>query len=204
MITIQSYDLCAPGGRVLLKKFSVHISDGEKVAITGPNGCGKSTLLRQIAGIESLTNTGLFKIKAERISYIPTRPLDLLLPWATVRENIMLFSLISKKYIHDVELKIKSYAEQMLIKDKTGLFLHQKAFELSSGMQALATIFCALIQSPTLLIADEIFSTLSISSRQSMAQWLREQSITIVFASHDTSFINALGARCIPIDKYIP
>ena len=202
MITILPHDLRAPNGQILLSNFSFHISVGEHVAIMGPNGCGKSTLLRQIVNIEPQRNSSAFQITEERISYIPTRPLDLILPWATVEENISIFSLMSRRNQDRVRHDAKFFAKLMMIDIES--FLKKKVFKLSSGMQAMASIFCAFIQSPTLLIADEIFSTLAESPRNRIALWLKEKPITMVCVSHDSNFIDTLQARIVQLDSFIP
>ena len=195
------HDILAPDGRVLLRKFSASIEHGEHVALTGPNGCGKSVLLRQIAGIGAERKSEFFIINHNRISYIPTRPQDLILPWATFAENIGLFSSITHEANDDIQQSLDIYAKRMGI--SLNYFRHQTIYKLSNGQQALAAIFCALIQRPKILIADEIFSALAEKPRRNIATFLREQKITIICASHDADFINTLGARCLLLDPYM-
>ena len=52
MIRANGLDLRSPDGRILLKGLSFNLSEGERLAFSGPNGCGKSTLLRFVAGLE--------------------------------------------------------------------------------------------------------------------------------------------------------
>lgn len=198
MIRVAEHDVYALDGRLLLKQFSMTVACGEMVAVTGPNGCGKSTLLRQLAGVENCSPSA-FRVTASRRSYIPTRPLELLLPWETVSKNIALFS--SACRISSQEELVNAYANEMQI--DTSHFLNQKAYALSSGQQALAAIFCALIQRPQLLIADEVFSFLAPGPKKRMAKWVRSQSLTLVCASHDEPFISELGARRICLEPFV-
>lgn len=200
MITIDPHDVLAPDGRVLLRNFSAAITLGEQVALVGPNGCGKTTLLRQIAGVEPQRQINAFRVDHARISYLPTRPLDLVLPWASFSENIKLFSAAANEPLKTVQSNFVQYAAHMHIDEKT--FITKATYKMSSGQQAMTAIFCALIQRPTLLIADEIFSTLAETPRLAIAKWLLEMNLTIVCASHDEDFIDTLGARRIRLDGY--
>lgn len=205
MINIQPQDIKTVDGRILLRQFSASVASGERVALTGPNGCGKSTILRLIAGVDSpgsgIRGRFLMDLERMKISYLPTRPLDLILPWASVEKNITLFSNMCHKDIRHVFQQFESYASGM--EQDSTLFRHQIAYKLSSGHQAFVAIFCALIQSPELLIADEIFSTLAEKTKGYMAAWLTKHNFTMVLASHDSDFINALGARRISLDPYL-
>ena len=74
----------AYGDRAVLAPFALDLRAGETVAILGPSGAGKSTLLKQVAGLLP----GLETPVAGNVAWMAQQ--DLLLPWATIRENVLL------------------------------------------------------------------------------------------------------------------
>lgn len=191
----------APDGRELLKGIFFELKEGEKLAFSGPNGCGKSTLLREIAGLEDNSDGISRSISATQMSYLPTRPLDLLLPWNTVNQNIMMFTKLAFHKGVDSSSLTNSYGR--IFGYDLSPMADKETYRLSSGQQALLAIFCAVIQRPKVLIADEIFSTLSETVRSSVASALKDLKITTVCATHDSDFIEAIEARVFKLDTYV-
>ncbi len=85
---VKSFD-----GKNVLENISASIQEGEFVSFVGPSGCGKSTLLNMIANVEKPTNGNVTyndKQVQEQdvVSYMPQQ--DLLLPWRSALQNIVL------------------------------------------------------------------------------------------------------------------
>lgn len=202
MISLKKQNIKAQNGRILLQNFSLSISQNERVALIGPNGSGKSTLLRQIAKIETGKHVAHVDFrKPFRMSYIPTRPLDLILPWFSFERNISFFSSIANVPLETTHDCFYDYMSS--INYDTKLFFKRKVYLMSSGQQALLAIFCALIQNPTILIIDEIFSTLSDGVKKRVIKLLSSRKRTILFASHDREIIDVLGTRVVNLMEYI-
>lgn len=201
MITATNLDIHAPDGRCLLHGLTFHLREGHRVAFSGPNGCGKSTLLRYIAGLEPHSRQLARDISSLDIAYLPTRPLELLLPWGSVARNISF--LLPRR----VEPAIGSLAEFFENVDyspgRHDRFLETEVYKLSSGQQAILAVYCALSKSPKLLVADEIFSTLSAPLRANVAKKLVKLEISIACSSHDGDFLQSLLATVIPLDSHI-
>lgn len=202
MISFKIYELQSPDGKILLKNISFEILPGNRLAFYGPNGCGKSTLLRYIAGLEPQDQAEQVGVQFDNVAYLPTRPLDLLLPWLTVTDNIHLFSKLAKqnspKRHSNLTLNYRGFIGYDL---KT--LGNAEVYKLSSGQQAILAIYCALLQEADLLVADEIFATLSEALRQKLADYLREQGITIICASHDSNFLKQLNAKIVDLEQHI-
>lgn len=204
MISAEKLDVRSPDGRILLKGLSFDLCKVDQLAFSGPNGCGKSTLLRYVAGLEGEDVDIQRSVSLAETTYLPTRPLDLLLPWSSVAENVKLFSSVAKNRNRQLSNEtFDSWCKKLgcdLIPPSA-----TEVYKLSSGQQAMLAIYCALIQQPTLLVADEIFSTLSQKLRVAVAGRLKQMyGLKIICATHDSTFIEDLGAKVLKLDSYIP
>lgn len=203
MTKINNLNLYSPNNRLLLENLSFSIVPKRKLVFSGPNGCGKSTLLRFLAGLEIQPNVGKFATFLDEAVYLPTRPLDLLLPWATVTENINFFNMLATNRKCRLEVGMPADSGRSLgycLEEYWGHYV----YKLSSGQQALLAIYCALLQNAPVLIADEIFSTLSEQLRKTVANFLAALGMTIICASHDSEFSKNLGADIYELDLHIP
>jgi len=72
--------------RVLLDNVSLHLGDGDRVGLIGPNGCGKSTLLRILAGVETADDGKVVKRRDLRVGFLPQEPV--VDPEATIRQAV--------------------------------------------------------------------------------------------------------------------
>ena len=202
MIEINTHEVRSPDGRVLLSNLSFRVNRLDRVAFIGPNGCGKSTLLRQLASLESRDNEGS-SVQDQDVAYIPTRALDLLLPWGTVADNVYLFSQLASK--RKLTRRSTSWPDFLkFIQFNLTKAQAVRVYNLSSGQQAILALHCALMQKAEVLIADEIFATLSEDLRASVADYLRTLGITVICASHDSAFIRRLDATIINLEQYVP
>jgi branched-chain amino acid transport system ATP-binding protein len=145
-----------------LKGLSLHIEEGEIVALLGANGAGKSTTLRTISGLmkpqsgdvrflnRSIAGLSPEKIVRLGIAHVPEG--RRVFPGLTVRENIILGG--SNRTMTRVELEAE--AERMF-----GIFPEIKPFEhalgwtLSGGQQQMVAIARGLMSKPKLLLLDE-------------------------------------------------
>jgi ABC-type multidrug transport system ATPase subunit len=213
VINILNLDVCAPDGRSLLTSVSFELLKNEKKVLIGPNGCGKSTLLKCIAGLIPIRcGKGTVFDVSEKVIYLPTRPLDLLLPWLTVEENIRIFLSLYMR-----SNKGKCGFDDLCYGKDIGYDLDRyrktHVYKLSSGQQSFLSIYCALIQCPKLLIADEVFSTLSKTVQAALISFLKIKDMSILFASHDIELIKdmekvmklfeALPEKSVPVSIWI-
>lgn len=154
----------ANGDKLLyaLNDVSFSVNQGEFIAIVGPSGSGKSTLLHIIGGIDKPTDgkafingTDISKLKTDRMTIFRRRNIGLvyqfynLLPTLNVEDNIVLPLLLDGKKVDKDKL-------EELIK-LLGLEERRKAMpsELSGGEQQRVSIARALINNPSIILADE-------------------------------------------------
>ncbi|MGW6459158.1 ABC transporter ATP-binding protein [Streptomyces sp. NPDC055078] len=172
---------------------SLDVQRGDFVALLGPSGCGKTTLLNIAAGLLPVTS-GVVELQGEPISGVPENVAMMfqkavLLPWRTVRENILL----------PVELSLgrrgarqcRERADELLSLVGLDGFGDRLPNELSGGMQQRAAICRMLIQDPQLLLLDEPFGALDEFTREHMnSELLRittRLGSTSLFVTHSIS-----------------
>jgi NitT/TauT family transport system ATP-binding protein len=150
-----------------LHRVSVSVGAGEFVSILGPSGCGKSTLLKVAAGLLQPTRgtVALHDAEAPRAGVGVAFQKPLLLPWKTVRENVLL-------PVRAAGLPLERYrvrCDQLL--DTMGLaaFAGNYPRELSGGMQQRVGLARMLIADPSVLLMDEPFSALDAMTREALS-----------------------------------
>lgn len=183
----------------VLKGISLSVDQGEFVAIMGPSGSGKTTLLNCIScyipsdfGSILLGNTELAKLDEEALAEVRNKELGfvfqdfLLLDGLTVRENILLPSIIGGTVNEQVEARADQLCEVF------GLS-HIKAkypAEISGGEKQRTAVARALINQPLMILADEPTGNLdSKSSRAVIASFEQARETmdaTILMVTHDS------------------
>jgi NitT/TauT family transport system ATP-binding protein len=150
-----------------LDRVDLEIADGEFVCLVGPSGCGKSTFLRLVAGLDPcdgghLTLAGRQVTGASSDVGVVFQTANLL-PWFTVRANVMLplrvgacrGRPVDSQHVHEL-LTIAGIAD----------FANKYPYELSGGMQQRAAIVRALARDPKVLLMDEPFGALDALTRE--------------------------------------
>lgn len=183
----------------VLKGISLSVDQGEFVAIMGPSGSGKTTLLNCIScyipsdsGSILLGNTELAKLDEEALADVRNKKLGfvfqdfLLLDGLSVRENILLPSIIGASINDQVEARADQLCEVFglsHIRDKYPA-------EISGGEKQRTAVARALINQPLMILADEPTGNLdSKSSRaviDSFLQARQAMDATILMVTHDS------------------
>lgn len=151
---VEVRNLCVRrGGREVLHDISLTIPRGSITGLLGPSGCGKTTLMRSIVGtqiVESgeISALGIPAGAAElrhRIGYVTQAPS--IYPDISVRENVAYYAAL---YGRDRDETDEAIAAVGLLEQA-----RQRGDELSGGQQTRASLACALVAQPEVLIMDE-------------------------------------------------
>ncbi len=210
MIQIENVNKRFPGGHDALKGLSLNVDKGEMVFVTGHSGAGKSTLLRLIALIERPTSGQVIvdgqntrrvsrgKIPAYRRQIGMVFQDHKLLYDRPVFDNVALPLIIAGFSHRDAARKVRAALDQVSLLKKENHFPET----LSSGEQQRVGIARAIVSRPKLLIADEPTGNLDPDLSLDVMRIFRrfnEVGVTIMIASHDTTLIDQLGCRRIPL-----
>ena len=193
------------GDLEVIRNVSLNVAANEFVSVLGPSGCGKSTLLMMVAGLTERTE-GDIQINGEPVTG-PRREVGVvfqqpvLLPWRTVLDNVLLpielLKLPRQKY--------KQRALDLLTMAKIGEFAHRLPRQLSGGMRQRASICCALIHDPGILLMDEPFSALDAITRDEMGVELlriwQANRKTVVFVTHSIREAAFLSDRVLVMGR---
>jgi len=172
-----------------IEDVSFVLRDREVVSLIGPSGCGKSTLLNIGSGLIAPSEGKAF-IDGERV-VTPSAHVafmlqkDLLLPWRTVLENVMLGVEIQGVPIAERKRRAQALLESLSLADFSGHYPHQ----LSGGMRQRVALARTLAVNPTVLLLDEPFSAVDAQTRMvlqsELAQTLKREAKTALLITHD-------------------
>jgi ABC-type nitrate/sulfonate/bicarbonate transport system ATPase subunit len=172
-----------------LAPVTLSIEQGRFVSLIGPSGCGKSTIFNIVAGllqpsggrvfIDGIDATGTIG----RVGYMLQK--DLLLPWRTVLDNVILGMEIQG-------LPLRQARERALpLLRRYGLAGFEYAYPntLSGGMRQRAALLRTLLFDTDVVLLDEPFGALDAQTKLHMQEWLlalwADFNKTVVFVTHD-------------------
>jgi cell division transport system ATP-binding protein len=208
MISANAITKRYPQGLEALKNVSFEIEDGEMVFITGHSGAGKSTLFRLLAAIERPSSGSLVvdgqNLAALRRGAIPylRRKLGLifqdqkLLFDRSVLDNVRLPLSIVGLPARDAIRRARAAL------DKVGLLDRERArpIMLSGGEQQRLAIARAVVNRPSLLLADEPTANLDSESASRILDIFRsfhQVGVTLVIATHDAQWLARFSPRLL-------
>jgi lipoprotein-releasing system ATP-binding protein len=195
-----------PSHQVVLDKLVLEVAQGDTLAILGPSGSGKSTLLN-IIGTLDRPDEGTYLYKGKDITSFTNGELDVfrnreigfvfqfhhLLPQCSLLENVLIPTLVEKK---NREEKL-TYAEQLLQRVGLSDHSHKLPGQLSGGECQRAAVVRAMINRPSLLLADEPTGALDSKNVGRMAELLlqlnEEERATLVLVTHSRSLAAEMG-----------
>ncbi|MBU5310800.1 ABC transporter ATP-binding protein [Tissierella carlieri] len=181
-----------------LKNINLNIEEGEFVGIMGPSGSGKTTLLNIISTIDlptsgeviingsnphDLNNSELAMFRRKELGFVfqDFNLLDTL----TIGENIILPLTLDKYPVKEMEKKLKEIVKKLGIEE----ILDKRTYEISGGQAQRAAIARAIINSPSLLLADEPTGNLDSKAAKDVMELFyninAKEKVTALMVTHD-------------------
>jgi multiple sugar transport system ATP-binding protein len=201
-----------PNGVTALSDLTLHVGNGELLALLGPSGCGKTTTLRLIAGLETPTR-GLVRIAGRMVNAVPPHQRQVALvfqrpalyPFLTVAANLAFGLELGRSGFGawiagradraEIETRVAATARLLRI-DR---LLDRRPLGLSGGEQQRVALGRALVRRPEALLLDEPLASLDAPLRLEMRRELhllqRQIRATMIYVSHDQEEALTLGDR---------
>jgi ABC-type lipoprotein export system ATPase subunit len=208
MLELINISRSFPQRGVVLDNLNLKINEGDSVAITGPSGSGKTTLMNIIGTLDSpdsgnviFRGTGILEMSPDESAVYRNRNIGfvfqdhLLLPHLTALENILL-PLFASRISDDEYAGKESYANALA--ERTGIkeILEKYPFQISGGEAQRVTLVRALVNKPSLLLADEPTGSLDSKNADLLGDLLveinRDPGITLIVATHSADLASKM------------
>lgn len=195
-----------PDGHIALQGVSLHLIEGDKVALVGPNGAGKSTLMLHLNGI--LTGRGGLSIAGlpmdeknlpvirAAVGLVFQNPDDQLFS-PTVFEDVAFGPL----HMGLSEAEVRERVDEALEQVRMSKYKDRLSHHLSVGEKKRIAIATVLSMHPKILVLDEPSAGLDPRARRSLIHLLRDLPITMLVSTHDMAMVKELFPRTVVMDE---
>jgi macrolide transport system ATP-binding/permease protein len=175
------------GKKLIFKEAEFSIYNNSKIALLGPNGCGKSTLIKMILSSEDNIRIS----KNAKIGYFSQDMINL-------DKNLNIIENVLKSSIYN-ETFARILLGRLLLK---GDDVYKPVSVLSGGERVKVSFTKMLLQDINLLILDEPTNYMDINSLKVIEEALSDYDRTVLFVSHDRSFVNSVADHIMTIEDY--
>jgi cell division transport system ATP-binding protein len=206
-----------PPDVVALEDISLSVPYGEMLFLTGMSGAGKTTLLKLICGIEH-PDKGLVEVAGKDLNRIKGKEIPRLrqqigmayqdfklLPDRTVAQNIAMAMEVAYHNIRTIKKRVIELLQKLRLEHKHDAL----AGRLSRGEQQRVAIARSVVNSPTLILADEPTGNLDAKTTKLVMELFRECSssgTTIIIATHDQDIYRKTNHRVLELHsgRFLP
>ncbi|SDL28577.1 cell division ATP-binding protein FtsE [Natronincola ferrireducens] len=212
MIQFKNVNKTYNKGIQALTNFNLNIEKGEFVFLVGPSGAGKSTFIKLLLKEEEPTegsilveNQDITKLSKRKIPYL-RRNLSVifqdfrLLPNKTVYENIAFAMEVIEASSKEIRRQVPMILGMVGLSDKAKQYPHQ----LSGGERQRVSIARAIVNNPSILIADEPTGNLDPETAWEIMKVLKQinrRGTTVVMVTHAKDIVDTMQQRVVALEK---
>jgi putative hydroxymethylpyrimidine transport system ATP-binding protein len=177
------------GSQPIFSDLTMDIREGEFVSLIGASGSGKSTLFKLINGLLEPAAGEIWidgeqpKNRLGKVGYMPQK--DLLLPWRTVIDNVLLPLELTRGKKQESVSDVREWLSRFGLAEYEQAYPHQ----LSGGMRQRIAFLRTIVSGHDLLLLDEPFGALDALTKRDMHRWLLDLlnnlKKTVLFITHD-------------------
>jgi ABC transport system ATP-binding/permease protein len=184
-------------GPALFEEIDCEIQSGQRIGLLGRNGSGKSTLMKMLVG-EVAPDSG-------QVVLAPGTRLARLVQDVPAGEDLSVLALVRQggsqpnDSVDVADWEIEQRAEQLV--SRMQLPADALFSSLSSGMKRRVLLAQALVQQPDVLLLDEPTNHLDVEAIQWLENFLARWPGTLIFVTHDRSFLQKLATRILELDR---
>ena len=189
-------------GARLFAPLSLELGAGQWTCLLGGSGVGKTTVLRLIAGLETGAEftgeitAGDGQSITDRVAYMAQD--DLLLPWATVAQNVCLGARLRG------EKADLARRDRLIARMRLQHHMDKRPAELSGGQRQRVALARTLMEDRPIVLLDEPFSALDARTRADMQDLAAEalQGCTVLLVTHDPGEAARLGQKIVVMTQH--
>lgn len=212
MISFFNVSKVYPNGVKALQGVSLQIEKGEFVFIVGPSGAGKSTLIKLIFSEELPTKGQIYmngrsilRMKRRDIPYL-RRQIGMvfqdfrLLPDRTIFENVAFAMQVIGAGRSEIKKRVPEVLKMVGLEKR----MDNYPYQLSGGEQQRTAIARALVNKPSIIIADEPTGNLDINTSWEIMecfQKINDEGTTVIIATHAKEIVDAMRKRVIALEN---
>ncbi len=212
MILLSNVSKIYPNGTKALKGVNLYIEKGEFVFIVGSSGAGKSSLMKLLMREESPTY-GDIVINDFDVANLARREIPLLrrsigtvfqdfrlLPNKTVYENVAFAMKVVEASSKEIRRQVPFVLGMVGLGGKAKMYPHQ----LSGGEQQRVSLARALVNNPSMLIADEPTGNLDPETARDIVKlmhYINKRGTTVIMATHAKEIVNQMRRRVVALEN---
>lgn len=212
MIQFQHVSKVYSGGKPALQNINFTLLSGEMAFLTGHSGAGKSTLMRLICGLEK-ANDGKVLLNGINVSSLKKQDMPFLrrtigmifqdhqlLMEHTVYDNVAIPLIILGKPIEEIRRRVSAALDKVGLIDKMKFY----PIQLSGGEQQRVGIARAIVNRPSVLLADEPTGNLDDKLSKDILKLFEEfnqAGVTVLMATHNMGLIRRKHHRILNLNQ---
>lgn len=182
------------GDKIVLHDLTFNVPHGARVAVVGPNGAGKSTLFKALVGLLPLQEGRILihglplNTHKDCVAYVPQREeVDWRFP-VTVHDVVMMGRYDHQGWFRRASLEDKRMVANSLAQMGIEDLAERSISDLSGGQQQRVFLARALAQEPHILLMDEPFTGVDVTTQEAtlnLLEGLRAAQVTTMISTHD-------------------